>query len=88
MGLDAFDNVGTIDAEIRNRVERHQRGCGDAMLHSSRMFGLLRYDGKANGKEPERQKERTLEHAELKTKSQQTPVKFLRKSKPLTMLSC
>jgi hypothetical protein len=26
------------------------------------MFGLLRYDRKANGKEPERQKERTLEH--------------------------
>ena len=48
------------------------------MLHSSRMFGLLRYDGKANGKEPERQKERTLEHVELKTKSQQTPVKILR----------
>jgi hypothetical protein len=44
------------------------------------MFGLLRYDGKANGKEPERQKERTLEHAELKTKSQQTPVKFPRVS--------
>jgi hypothetical protein len=40
------------------------------------MFGLLRYDGKANGKEPERQKERTLEHAELKTKSQQTPAEF------------
>ena len=38
-------------------------GCGDAMLRCSRMFGLLRYDGKANGKEPERQKERTLEHA-------------------------
>jgi hypothetical protein len=52
------------------------------------MLGLLRYDGKANGKEPERQEERTLEHAELKTISQQTPVKFLRKSKPLTMLSC
>jgi hypothetical protein len=52
------------------------------------MFGLLRHDGKANGKEPKRQKERTLEHAELKAKSQQTPVKFLRKSKPLTMLSC
>ena len=33
------------------------------MLRCSRMFGLLRYDGKANGKEPERQKERTLEHA-------------------------
>jgi hypothetical protein len=44
------------------------------------MFGLLRYDRKANGKESERQKERTLEHAELKTKSQQTPVKFLRVS--------
>jgi len=34
------------------------------------MFGLLPCDGKANGKEPERQEERTLEHAELKTKSQ------------------
>jgi hypothetical protein len=27
------------------------------------MFGLLRCDGKTNRKEPERQKERTLEHA-------------------------
>ena len=53
------------------------------MLHSSRMLGLLRCDGKANGKEPERQEERTLEHAELKTISQQTPVKFLRKSSEL-----
>jgi hypothetical protein len=52
------------------------------------MFGLLRYDGKADGKEPERQKERTFEHAQLKTKSRQTPAKFLRKSKPSTMLSC
>jgi hypothetical protein len=52
------------------------------------MFGLLRYDRKANSKKPERQKERTLEHAELKAKSQQTPVKFVRKSKPLTILSC
>ena len=32
------------------------------MLRCSGMFGLLRYDRKANGKEPERQKERTLEH--------------------------
>jgi hypothetical protein len=29
------------------------------------MFGLLRYDRKANGKEPERQKERTLEHGRI-----------------------
>jgi hypothetical protein len=29
------------------------------------MFGLLRYNRKANGKEPERQKERTLEHARI-----------------------
>ena len=58
------------------------------MLHSSRMFGLLRYGGKANGKEPERHEERTLKHAELKTKSQQTPAEFLRKTKPLTILSC
>jgi len=29
------------------------------------MFGLLRYDVKANGKEPERQKERTPEHARI-----------------------
>jgi hypothetical protein len=43
------------------------------------MFGLLRYDGKANRKEPQRQKERTFEHAELKTESQQTPAEFLRK---------
>jgi hypothetical protein len=41
------------------------------------MFGLLRYAGKANGKDPKRRKERTLEHAELKTKSLETPVKFL-----------
>jgi hypothetical protein len=40
------------------------------------MFCLLRYDRKANGKESQRQKERTLEHAELKTKSQQTPAKL------------
>jgi hypothetical protein len=39
------------------------------------MFGPLRYNRTANGKEPERQKERTLEHAQLKTRSQQTPVK-------------
>ena len=58
------------------------------MLPGSGMFGLLRYDGKANGKEPKRQEERTLEHAELKAKSQQTLVKFLHKSKALTMLSC
>jgi hypothetical protein len=50
------------------------RGCG--------MLGRVRYDRKANVKEPKRQKERTLEHGELKAKSQQTPVKFLRKSKP------
>jgi hypothetical protein len=50
------------------------------MLRCSGVFGPLRYDGKANGKEPKRQKERTLEHAELKTKSQQIPVKFLRVS--------
>jgi hypothetical protein len=29
------------------------------------MFGLLRYDGKANGKTPERQTERTLEHGRI-----------------------
>jgi len=29
------------------------------------MFGLLRYDGKANGKTSERQKERTLEHGRI-----------------------
>jgi hypothetical protein len=44
------------------------------------MFGLLRYNGKANGKEPKRQNERTLEHGPLKAKSQQTPVKSLRVS--------
>ena len=49
------------------------------------MFSLLRYGGKANGKKPQRQKERTLEHAELKTKSQQTPVKVLRKPKPINL---
>jgi hypothetical protein len=58
------------------------------MLRGSGMFRLLRYGGKADGKEPKRQKERTLEHGELKTKSQQTPVKFLREHKPLTILSC
>jgi hypothetical protein len=40
------------------------------------MFGLLGYDGKTNGKEPQRQKKHTLKHAELKTKSQQTPAEF------------
>jgi hypothetical protein len=52
------------------------------------MFGLLRYPGKANGKNPKRREERTLEHAELKTKSPETPVKTLRKPKPLASLSC
>jgi hypothetical protein len=52
------------------------------------MFGLLRYNREANRKEPERQKERTPKHAKLKTKSQQTPAEFLRKPKPLTILSC
>jgi len=51
------------------------------------VFSLLRCDGEANGKEPERKKERTLKHAELKTESQQTPAEFLRKPKPLTILS-
>ena len=45
------------------------------------MFGLLRYDGKANAKEPERQKERSLKHAEVKTKSPQTPAESLRVSR-------
>jgi hypothetical protein len=40
------------------------------------MLGLLRYDWIADGKKSQRQKERTLEHAELKTKSQQTPAVF------------
>jgi len=39
------------------------------------MFGLLRYDGKANGKQPERRKSASLNMGEFKTKSQQTPVK-------------
>ena len=39
------------------------------MLRDSGMFGLLRYDGKASGKKAERQTERTLELAELKTNS-------------------
>ena len=39
------------------------------------MFSLLGYGGKTNGKKPERQNKRTLEPAELKTKSRQTPVK-------------
>jgi hypothetical protein len=29
------------------------------------MFGLLPYDGKANDKEPKRQKERTLKHGRI-----------------------
>ena len=58
-----------IDAQIRNRVERLQRGCGDAMLRMCGMFDLLRHDREANGKEPERQEERTFEHGELKAKS-------------------
>jgi hypothetical protein len=33
------------------------------MLHDSGVFGLLRDDWKRNGQQPERQKERTLEHA-------------------------
>ena len=35
------------------------------VLRCSGMFGLLRYDRKANGNKPERQKERTLEHGRI-----------------------
>ncbi len=73
---------------LETDVERHQRGCGDAMLRCSRMFGLLRYDGKANGKEPERQKERTLEHARTQNQIAANASEILRKSKPLIMMSC
>jgi len=58
-----------VDAQIRNSIERLQRGCSDAMLRVSGMFDLLRHDGKTNGKERERQEERTFEHGELKAKS-------------------
>jgi len=40
-------------------------GCGGAMLRRSGMFALLRYDGKANGKEPQRRKERTPGHGRI-----------------------
>ena len=62
-------------------------GCGCTVLRYSGVFSLLRCDGKANRKEPERKKERTLKHAELKTESQQTPAEFLRKPKALTIPS-
>jgi hypothetical protein len=42
---------------------------GDTVLRRSRVFGLLRQGRKANSKEAKRENERTLEHAELKTKS-------------------
>ena len=35
------------------------------VLRCSGMFGLLRYDRKANGKQPERRKERTFEHGRI-----------------------
>src|SRR3954468_1900602 len=57
------------------------------MLHRSGMLGLLRYDRETNGKEPERQKEHRLEHAELKTSLQQTLVKFRARQMTATSLS-
>jgi hypothetical protein len=43
------------------------------------MFGLLRYDRKANGKGPERQKERTLEHGRIQNQIAANASKFFRK---------
>jgi hypothetical protein len=43
------------------------------------MFGLLRYDGKANGKQPERQKERTLEHGRIQNQIAANASEFFRK---------
>jgi hypothetical protein len=40
-------------------------GCGGAVVRCSGMFALLRYNGKANGEEPKRQKERTLKHGRI-----------------------
>jgi len=45
------------------------------------MPGLLRYERETTGKEPERQKERRLKHVELKTRLEQTLVKFRRKGR-------
>jgi hypothetical protein len=44
------------------------------------MFGLLRYDRKANGKEPERQNERTLEHGRIQNQIAANASEFFRKA--------
>ena len=54
--------------------------CGGAVLRCSGMFGLLRYDRKANGKEPERQKERTLEHGRTQNQIAANASEFFRKA--------
>jgi hypothetical protein len=48
------------------------------MLRGSRVFGLLRHDRIANGKEPERQKERTLEHGRTQNQIAANASKILR----------
>jgi hypothetical protein len=49
------------------------------VLRCSGRFGLLRYDRKANGKEPERQKERTLEHGRIQNQIAANASEFFRK---------
>ena len=44
------------------------------------MFGLLRYDRKASDKEPERQKERTLEHGRIQNQIAANASEFFRKA--------
>jgi hypothetical protein len=62
------------------------------------MFGLLRYDRKANGKEPERQKERTLEHGRIQNQIAANASEFfepraglvyrLKRHKPFLVIPC
>jgi hypothetical protein len=44
------------------------------------MFGLLRYDRKANGKEPERPKKRTLEHGRIQNQIAANASEFFREA--------
>ena len=50
------------------------------VLGRAGMFGLLRYDRKANGKEPERQNERTLEHGRIQNQIAANASEFFRKA--------
>ena len=54
--------------------------CGGTVLRCSGMFGLLRYDRKANGKETQRQKERTLEHGRIQNQIAANASEFFRKA--------